>query len=80
MREVKWLTIYLYTSSDENLFTCKLQVQYCYCYRVTLLHDEGEDDEEHGQSVYLHFVPRVILSSFFLRAVTFSHVLHLDVL
>ena len=30
--------------------------------------------------VYLYFTPPVIFSSIFLHAVTFSHVLHLDVL
>ena len=30
--------------------------------------------------VYLYFTPPVIVSSIFLHAVTFSHVLHLDVL
>ena len=46
--------------------------------------EEEEDEEEHGQSVkfvfYLYFTPPVIFSSIFLHAVTFSHVLHLDVL
>ena len=49
--------------------------------------EEEDEDEEHGQSVticencvYLYFTPPVIFSSIFLHAVTFSHVLHLDVL
>ena len=47
--------------------------------------EEGEDEEEeeHGQSVKivcLYFIPPVIFSSNFLLVVTFSHVLHLDVL
>ena len=47
--------------------------------------EEEEEEEEHGQSVkivfsYLYFTPPVIFSSTFLHAVTFSHVLHLDVL
>ena len=45
--------------------------------------DEEEKEEEHGQSVHyvcLYFIPPVIFSSNFLLVVTFSHVLHLDVL
>ena len=46
--------------------------------------EEDEEEEEHGQicenCVYLYFTPPVIFSSTFLHAVTFSHVLHLDVL
>ena len=46
--------------------------------------EEEEEEEEHGQSVKivftLYFTPPVIFSSIFLHAVTFSHVLHLDVL
>ena len=35
---------------------------------------------ENCTCVYLYFTPPVIFSSIFLHAVTFSHVLHLDVL
>ena len=47
--------------------------------------EEEEEEEEHGQSVKIvftcmYFTPPVIFSSTFLHAVTFSHVLHLDVL
>ena len=33
-----------------------------------------------NMDIYLYFRPHMILSSIFLHAVTFSHVLHLDVL
>ena len=39
-----------------------------------------EEDEEEENHVYLYFGPHMIFSSIFLHAVTFSHVLHLDVL
>ena len=45
--------------------------------------EDEEEEGEHGQSVncvYLYFTPPGIFSSIFLHAVTFSHVLHLDVL
>ena len=46
--------------------------------------EEEDEEEEHGQSVkimfYLYFTPPVIFLSNFLLVVTFSHVLHLDVL
>ena len=48
--------------------------------------DEEEEEEEEEQwticenCVYLYLTPPAIFSSIFLHAVTFSHVLHLDVL
>ena len=43
--------------------------------------DEEEEDEESVKNhVNLYFVPGVTFSSTFLHAVTFLHVLHLDVL
>ena len=46
--------------------------------------EEEDEEEEHGQSVKIMFacifIPPVIFSSNFLLVVTFSHVLHLDVL
>ena len=47
--------------------------------------EEEEDEDERTWTicencVYLYFTPPVIFSSIFLHAVTFSHVLHLDVL
>ena len=49
--------------------------------------EEEEEEEELRRTwticencVYLYFTPPVIFSSIFLHAVTFSHVLHLDVL
>ena len=50
---------------------------------VSFAFSKEEDEEEHGQSVKtvcLYFIPPVIFSSNFLLVVTFSHVLHLDVL
>ena len=49
----------------------------------TFSKEEEDEEEEHGQSVKivcLYFIPPVIFSSSFLLVVTFSHVLHLDVL
>ena len=43
--------------------------------------EEDEEEEEHGQSVKIMFACiSYLLSSNFLLVVTFSHVLHLDVL
>ena len=44
--------------------------------------DDEEEEEEHGQSVKIMFacISYLIFSSNFLLVVTFSHVLHLDVL
>ena len=42
-----------------------------------LLHEEAEDEEEDEES---DFIPHVTFSYNFLHAVTFLHVLHLDVL
>ena len=50
-----------------------------------LLHEEEEEDEDEDEEsvkimFYLYFIPGVTFSSNFLHAVTFLHVLHLDVL
>ena len=42
--------------------------------------DEEEDEESVKIMFYLYFVPCVIISYNFLHAVTFWHVLHLDVI
>ena len=52
---------------------------------VRLKENDEEEEEEHGQSVKIELCLPVFhtscdISSIFLHAVTFSHVLHLDVL
>ena len=74
--------ICLCTSSDENLFTCKISGQ-------KLLHILSYASSWRSRRsrrwicenhVYLYFIPHVIFSSHFLHAVTFLPVLHLEVL
>ena len=47
-----------------------------------LLHEDEEEEDEESVKImfYLYFIPHVTFSSHFLHAVTFLHVLHLDIL
>ena len=45
-----------------------------------LLHEEDEEVRICEKHIYLYFIPNVTFSFNFLHAVTFLHVLHLDVL
>ena len=56
------------------------QVQNCCGYWVTLLREDEDDDESVKTIFYLYFTPHVTFSSHFLHAITFLHVLHLDIL
>ena len=63
--------ICLCTRLEENLLSCKISSLVL----LRLLSYEEEEEEE--SDIYLHFIPHVFN---FLHAVTFLHVLHLDVL
>ena len=58
----------------------KVYVQYCYGYRVTLLHEEEDEDEESVKSCLPVFHTSCDIFIPFFAYSYFLHVLHLDVL
>ena len=73
--------ICLCTSSNENLFTYKISCPKLLLLLSYALHEKAEEEQEFVKIMfYLYFIPGAIFSFYFLHAVTFLHVLHLDVL
>ena len=89
IQNVEGLTEKLYAYALARMKTCshaKFQVKSCYGYLVTLLHEEGEaeDDDEEDENLRKLCLPVFHTSCDifipFLHAVIFFPVLHLDVL
>ena len=81
-KRVNGKIICLCTRSEENLFSCKISSLVLPSYWVTLLHEEEEDEEEDEDKESVKISISYLMWHFhlFLHAVTFLHVLHLDVL